>query len=1005
MAEQTFRAPGYRDREIVLVQPTPGPIGTPAGIIGTAKQGPAFVPMIVGSSNDFEQIFGGLDPKKAGPYAVNEYLKHQSAVTYMRVLGGGANDTVTDINNTRLTGQVKNAGFVVTGTTVDTQDPRHQGATQFIVARHDLATNEAIGMPLFTDNDSFVATSASDFVNLVRAVVLTASGTRLMILNGDEATPTNLGSNVDDVASLSNNEFKLIVSSSAKQTVLTASLDPDSSNYISKILNTNPENFPSKEHLLYADFAVDNQIATVDTNGISVAVVSGSTATSDSSGNTTMPYRDAYGHFDTRYRSSRTTNFISQPFGDTEFDLFYIEALDDGEETNEKWKVSIADVRMSNETNNEYGTFSVLIRRFDDTDQVPEIIERYTGCNLNPLSEDYVAAKIGDIKAQYIWDAEDEDDRRVEITGKYSNKSRIVRVVMNEAVERREVPARALPFGFRGLSVLKTNPDNVDTGSLASSDSRLGIVGSSGLGLTSSIVPPVPFRFKVTRGSVSTSGFAGNPGSSEEVDGRLYWGVKFERNTTPLNPNITKKQNKLVASLAKLAGIEKLDVLVTGSTVDSFNENKFTLARVAFSNAAVSEITGTAQAHMKEAAYIRNGNPNFSGSVSDGVLTNRITLGTLVAETGSAKFNKFTTYNKFTNMMYGGWDGLNVLDKNSARMNDKGSSSDTGGSAASAFTAPGLSNNPAGTGKNNNSVVAYRTAAKIMTDPFTSPANLRNGPGVQLLAIPGIRDSFITDYVADLTKDYGLAFYVMDIAGYDDSTTRLYDISSDKPDVEKTAEQFDSRAINNNYSAAYFPDLIITDSVNNRTVKVPPSVGVMGAIAFNDKVGFPWFAPAGFNRGSLDFVESIDVRLKKDDRATLHDARINPIANFPPQIKVIFGQRTLQQAASALDRVNVRRLLIAVKRTVSDAARRLVFEQPISEQRDRFVSIVTPILSLVQLQAGIEGFNIIANDSNNSAEDEEANKMNGIIELIPTRTAEKISIDFVIDDSGVTFNE
>ena len=161
---------------------------------------------------------------------------------------------------------------------------------------------------------------------------------------------------------------------------------------------------------------------------------------------------------------------------------------------------------------------------------------------MNPQSENYVAARIGDKKARYVFDADDEDERRVEVEGKYDNKSSVVRVVMNEAVERKETPATALPFGFRGLPVLKTNPNNTDGGTIVEDQARLATVtGSLGTDLTSSILPPIPFRFKQTRGEVATSGFAGNPGIAEETDGRLYWGVKFERNTSPLNPNTTKK--------------------------------------------------------------------------------------------------------------------------------------------------------------------------------------------------------------------------------------------------------------------------------------------------------------------------------------------------------------------------------------------------------------------------------------------------------------------------------
>ena len=172
--------------------------------------------------------------------------------------------------------------------------------------------------------------------------------------------------------------------------------------------------------------------------------------------------------------------------------------------------------------------------------------------------------------------------------------------------------------------------------------------------------------------------------------------------------------------------------------------------------------------------------------------------------------------------------------------------------------------------------------------------------------------------------------------------------------MRETSEQFDSRAINNNYGATYFPDVFLQDPVANRPVKVPASVAAIGALAFNDKVSYPWFAPAGFNRGALADVSNVDVRLNSEDRDVLYDARINPIATFPSGGFVIFGQKTLQQAKSALDRVNVRRLLVEVKRLVASVARKLLFEQNDAVTRSKFVNQVAPLLALIQSQSGIE---------------------------------------------------
>jgi hypothetical protein len=524
-------------------------------------------------------------------------------------------------------------------------------------------------------------------------------------------------------------------------------------------------------------------------------------------------------------------------------------------------------------------------------------------------------------------------------------------------------------------------------------------------------------RFKVTRGKLSTtSHWVGHKGDNERVDSRLYWGVKFERlpvsssadngsvSEAIMNANISALPNPLVSAYARFQGISKLDTLVTGAAADDFNNNKFSLSRVALYNQLqsnhISHISGTAKDHMVEASYIRNGVPNsVDYTLSDQIRSGRITMATLV-HSSSTVFNRFQEYNKFTTMFYGGFDGVNILDRDSRLLNDKASSSDSGGKAGSTFNGGlGLygTNNAgmSGKGKVHNIVNSYQVATRIMTDPMASNMNI--------LAIPGMRDTFITDHALGKVKDYGMAIYLMDTLNYDADSNRLFDNSTKKVDVRETAEQFEGRAINNNYTATYFPDVYLHDSVANRPVKMPASIAAIGALAYNDKVAYPWFAPAGFNRGALSEVSNTTCRLNSADRDTLYDARINPIAVFPTGGFVIFGQKTLQMAKSALDRVNVRRMLLEVKRLVVGVANRLLFEQNNGTTRARFVSQVTPLLALVQAQAGVEKFTVICDDTNNGVEDLETNKMNGRIVVVPTRAVEFIAIDFIVTNSGVSF--
>jgi len=997
MAEQTFRSPNYFEREIDLSAPTTaGPSGTPAGLVGTSQKGPAFVPVTVATFGDFVNRFGDLDPKMFAPYAANEFLKHKNSMTFMRVLGAGANSSLTDIATTQLTDQVKNAGFYLQGTSAPHDAlGRHNGTVQFLAAQHTFTSEENWGYPVFTDNDSFGTTTG----NMIRGMVFATSTSRMMVFDGNANIPSALTTTSTDLATISGNRFKLVISSTLGTSfsnsdglpgikVYSASLNPSDDDYFGKLLNKDPDKFELEQHYLYADFPVEAELAVATT----VAALSGTNATSANSGDTGLAMRNAFGKFNTRYKTPKSSWFISQPFGRTEYDLFHFESLDDGAYANTLYKISISNIRASQDDSNPYGTFTVLIRSFDDSDTNQNVLEMFPNCTLNPAADNYVGKVVGDKKVYFNFDAETETERRFVVSGKYPNNSKLVRIVMHNDVEKSLVPAKSIPFGFRGPELLKTN-DSLTDGAATT----YRIAGAGVLGLSGSIVPPLPLRFKVTRGDVSQSGFVGNPGATEITNGSLFWGVKFEKTTNPLNSNLTAEKNGLLEAYSKLVGLKKLDVLATSTDADTLNNNKFTLAKVALFNGAVTDLTSSISSHMREAAYMRDAklDPTDYTVYDTALAARRITFGTLLSQQTATDFNRFTQFMKFTNMMYGGFDGVNILDRDARRMNDKASSFDTGGGAEDVYTAPGLTYNPSGIGVDNNTVASYVAASNIMLNPMVSSINI--------FACPGIKEPYVTDYIAAKAKSYGLALAVLDVVSYDDDGNRLYDDSKQKPDVEKTIALFEGRNFDNSYSATYFPDVVINDDKNKRRVKVPASTAALAALAFNDRVAYPWFAPAGFNRAALDFVTNVPVRLSVDDRDKLYDARINPIATFPRQGYVIFGQKTLQLKKSSLDRVNVRRMLLEVKRTVVNIASRLTFEQNTAEVRNQFKSQVNAYAAIVQVQQGIEAFSVIMDDSNNTEEDKLFNRLNGKVIVVPTRAAEFIAIDFVITNSGVQF--
>ena len=874
-----------------------------------------------------------------------------------------------------------------------------------------------------------VVAFTADTAYLIRGGIMTTTGSKVYVFDTADFAASEAAITTELAGPDASRRFKIGIFSSLGQTfgdddgvngfrMFTASLDPNDAYYVGKVLNTDPDQFATEQHLLYWDYSVEDELAQVKTEAGSIALVSGSASSVTGAGATVTDYNELYGRFDTRYSAPQTTKFISQPFGSTEFDLFHFECITDGAYANDKFKVSISDIKASADPNDDFGTFEVQIRKFNDSDLAPQIMERFPGLSLNPNDERYIARVIGDFRLRFNFDEVDDDERRLVLSGKYPNRSSYVRVQMSTESLSGEVPAAALPFGFRGIPALYTSPTRVNP----SSEDGSYVLGTSRLHckdattLSGSIVPPLPYRFKVTKGAVNSSpAFMGEPGLRERADARFYWGVKFDRiasgSANVLNANAGSEINPLVRTYTKLTGIQKLDALTSaGSQSDSFNDHKFSLARVALRQQLTTggeidtngALTGSASDHMKEAVYIRNGIVDAKTyTVNDAIEdTNRITFASLI-NSSSLLFNRFTAYTKFTNIFYGGFDGLNILDRDSSRMNDKSASTEAGGKAGDSFTGGlGLVGTDTGTmsgaGKLNNIVNSYRTAAEIMTDPMVVRTNI--------LAIPGIRDPYVTDFASDRNKDYSMSIYLMDIPSYDEDGNRLFDDSTEKPGVTKTSEEFTRRNIDNNYAASYFPDVFIEDPANgNRNVHVPASIAAMGALAYTDSVAYPWFAPAGFNRGALGFVKNVKSRLTTNDRDVLYDARINPIATFPGGDFVIFGQKTLQIAKSALDRVNVRRMMLELKRQVISVADKLLFEQNNQTTRDRFTNLVSPRLSLIQAQQGIESFRVVMDDTNNTEIDKENYRLNGKIIVVPTRTVEFISMDFIITNSGVSF--
>jgi hypothetical protein len=260
-----------------------------------------------------------------------------------------------------------------------------------------------------------------------------------------------------------------------------------------------------------------------------------------------------------------------------------------------------------------------------------------------------------------------------------------------------------------------------------------------------------------------------------------------------------------------------------------------------------------------------------------------------------------------------------------------------------------------------------------------------------VISIPGLSiadNTTQTSALVNAVQTRGDAIAVVDVRPYGDTVSEA---------VTSAA------AVNSSYAATYWPWLQTIDPGTGQLVWVPASTMIPAVYAFNDSVSEPWFAPAGINRGGLDTVVRAERKLSQTNRNDLYIGNVNPIATFPGTGVVVYGQKTLQKKSSALDRVNVRRLLIALKSYISQVANNLVFEQNTIATRNQFLSQVNPYLESVQQRQGLYAFRVIMDDSNNTPDVIDRNQLIGQIYLQPTKTAEFIYLDFNILPTGATF--
>lgn len=372
-----------------------------------------------------------------------------------------------------------------------------------------------------------------------------------------------------------------------------------------------------------------------------------------------------------------------------------------------------------------------------------------------------------------------------------------------------------------------------------------------------------------------------------------------------------------------------------------------------------------------ETTGVKLDNSNYLKPIPDGAGTgSNVVFGfdsTLSLEmTGSAAADMIKR--QFTLAFQGGFDGMSP-----AREISLGSSISAGNSQGFDLTDSTASGS-----------VAYAKAVNAISNADEFDINMVVTPGI----VRRLHTAVVTD-VIDMVEARQDCFYISDFTAVSDTI------------AQATAQ---AAAVDSNYVGTYYPWVKTVDTNTNKLISVPPSVLLPAVYAANDAIAAEWFAPAGLNRGGIVGAVSVLNRLTHSERDTLYENKVNPIAAFPGQGIVAFGQKTLQDRASALDRINVRRLLINVKKFVASTSRFLVFEQNTATTRGRFINTVQPYLEAIQQRQGLYAFKVVMDETNNTPDVVDRNILAGQIFLQPAKTAEFIVIDFNILPTGASFS-
>ena len=1003
-----FISPGIFVSEIDNSQLPDEPTGLGPMIIGRSERGPSLRPVQVNSFSEFVTVFGnpvagGENPDEwrlgiaqapmYAVYAAQAWFKNNSPVTFVRLLGdehpqkasGGEAGWATKTGGNGAVAGNSAAGAGAYGL--------------FIVPSASIVSDGASGTEL-TGALAAVWYFNSGYIALSGVLAGQSAASASDASYYSTARTSSQGVLVQGLSGEKSFTAEIYNSAHAVTEKITFSLSRTSDRYIRKVFNTSPTNTNSRittanknyflgetyDRHFYESFALNGaetpSAASVGAYGV-IAPLKLSDNTAEKSDNRKPMQSAQTGWFISQDMVATTpaTNINDHQantyFAENMQKLFKFHSLNQGMWDTRNLKISISNIKGPANSQTNYGSFSVLIRKIDDLDAAVQIVEQFDNCNLNPDSENYLAKVVGD--KWRTWD--NTNDRYIE-NGDYDNASKFIRVEMDADVDAGNIEdKRLLPFGVFGPMAWKslqfTNAQPVegtwnlvtkaghayDTGAyLPRSASAAGLPSAPGF-VTGDCLVGVSGTYPINEQLAFTASLmmpqvylrVSSSDGRQQSPSSVFWGVDTTRGAAGWGSYDISTQ----------------DVLYTfPKDVDGFSTS--TTAPVDYSWLfSLDDITQSGSSDISpNAAYV-------SGSRSQGF--------SMTALSGGWQGVLDAGFNQFTTVLANGGDGLNIYE------NEPFNNSDALSADATALTS-----------------YAYYSLKKAIDSVSDAEVVEYN-----LAAIPGITNEGLNDYLVDICESRGDSLAVVDLPSV---YLPAFDAGTDGANrygntPAKAITALKNRGLNSSYACSYYPWIRMRDTINNKTLWAPPSIAALGTFSSSQTKTQLWFAPAGFNRGGLTEgsagvpVVGVREKLTSKQRDDLYEANINPIASFPAEGIVIFGQKTLQMQRSALDRINVRRLMIYVKKQISRISTDILFDQNVPATWDRFLARVNPFLEGIRTDFGLTDFKVVLDNATTTPELVDRNIMYAKIFLKPARAIEYIAIDFNITNSGASFED